>query len=57
MFDLWEMLIYVLLSFLGIWLYLSWRNSRFNDEEKDVTDASCLSEYVIRKIFRLFIRK
>lgn len=53
-----EFIIIVALFIVSIWIYLSWRNDQiFGDEDKDVTDAHTLQEYVFRKIIRLFRRR
>ena len=36
------------------WIFLAWLNSRFNDEENDVTDAASAEEYCFRNIVRIF---
>lgn len=47
----------IIIFIMGIWMLLSWVNSQFNDEDKDVTDASSPDEYIVRKIFRFFNKK
>lgn len=55
------MLIAVILMILvitsRIWIFLSWLNSEYNDEEKDITDATSPEEYILRKIVRIFTKK
>lgn len=55
------MLIAVILMILvitsRIWIFLSWLNSEYNDEDKDITDATSPEEYILRKIVRIFIKK
>ncbi len=55
------MLIAVILMILvitsRIWIFLSWLNSEYNDEDKDITDATSPEEYILRKIVRIFTKK
>ncbi len=56
-FSFFELIATIIVGVFGWWMFFSWINSRFNDEDKDVTDASCPEEYAIRKIIRFFMRK
>ncbi len=39
------------------WIFLAWLNSRFNEEENDVTGAASAEEYFFKKTIRIFKRK
>lgn len=39
------------------WIFLSWLNSRYNEEDSDVIDAASAEEYFFKKIIRIFKRK
>lgn len=58
--DFWlffEITATIIVGAFAWWMFFSWANSRFNDEDKDVTDASSPEEYTIRKIMRFFTGK
>lgn len=58
--DFWfwfELVAIIIMSVFSWWMYFSWVNSRYNDEDKDVTDAFSPEEYTIRKIMRFFTGK
>ncbi len=52
-----EIVATIIVAVFGWWMFFSWVNSRFNDEDKDVTDAFSPEEYTIRKIMRFFMGK
>ena len=54
--EIFEFIVAAVLFVFGWWMYFSWLNSRFNDEDKDVTDAWTPDEYIFRKIIRFFKR-
>lgn len=55
--SIFDIVFSVILVIFSSWIYFSWANSRFNDEENDITDASCSQEYLIRKFVRFFKKK
>ena len=58
--DFWfwfELVAIIIMSVFSWWMYFSWVNSRYNDEDKDVTDAFSPEEYTIRKNMRFFMGK
>ncbi len=56
-FSTLEIIAVITVGIFSWWMYFSWINSRFNDEDKDVTDAWTSEEYMLRKIIRFFTGK
>lgn len=57
MYEIIQVILYIAIASVWLWIILSWLNSEYNDEDKDITDATSPGEYLVRKFIKFFIRK